>query len=115
MSKPLRPADHPAVIIRFLSFIEVCKETGCHIWCGTRSFGGGQNGNAPYGSFAPGGEVDNTVRAHVFAGWLYGLIPTLKVPEGMNLDHTCVNSLCVRRGHLELVTKQVNQDRKKKR
>jgi hypothetical protein len=113
-----RPANHPSVLIRFLSYIEVSttrfyRGTPCHQWTGGKSRGGQRNSDkAWYATFNPGGEIRGGVRGHVFIAWLRGLIPTLKVPRGMNLDHLCANSLCVNAEHLELVTKLENQMRK---
>lgn len=94
----------------------------CWIWHGGISEGGrrrtGFNGkeyirdNSQYGSFWYAGT---THRAHVWIAWAFGIIPELRVPEGMNLDHTCQNTLCVCPWHLELVPQVVNLDRIKNR
>lgn len=126
---PARPraANHPSVIIRFMSYVEVSTtkfwrnpETGvstpCHLWTGGKSRGGMRfSEKAYYGTFNPGGEVKGGVRAHVFIAWFRGLLKALRVPDGMNLDHRCVEALCVNADHLELVTKRENQERKKRR
>lgn len=67
------------------------------------------------GRSTPVERLGGGVRAHVFIAWIAGIIKGLKVPKGMNLDHTCENSLCVNPGHLELVSKLENQLRKKSR
>ncbi len=83
------------------------------MWTGGKSRGGNRGSEkAWYATFNPGGEVKGGVRGHVFSAWVHGIIPTLHVPEGMNLDHTCVRSMCVNPDHLELVPKLVNQQRK---
>lgn len=47
------------------------------------------------------------VRAHVFSFELH----TGPVPDGLQIDHLCRNTLCVRPSHLEAVTNKVNTDR----
>lgn len=113
-----RPADHPSVIRRFfshtrLSLTRFYKGTACIEWTAGRSRGGDRwSEKAWYGTFNPGGEVKGGVRAHIYSAWLRKLIPSLRVPEGMNIDHRCRNSLCVNSAHFELVPKLVNQQRK---
>jgi len=79
---------------------------GCRIWTGAQSRGGNRPYSGPYGSFYIDRE-HNAVRAHIFAAFLAGKIPTLKVPEGFHLDHGCDHgTLCV--DCTELVPKEVN-------
>lgn len=113
-----RPADHPSVLRRFWNLFEISDEhfydsTPCHIWTGAKSRGGNRfSEKAFYGSFNVGGEVKNSVRAHVFAAWLAKLIEEIRVPYGMNLDHLCCRSLCVNALHFELVPATENQQRR---
>lgn len=96
---------------RFLSKTRFCEHTSCLVWTGGQSRGGERtHSQKPYGTFwvAPG----LVVRAHVYSGCSFGLIPDLRLPDGMNLDHTCENTLCVSPFHLELVTREENQARK---
>lgn len=82
----------------------------CRLWTGGQSKGGGRPSSGPYGSiWIPG---IGSVRAHVAAAWIAGKIPSLRVPEGMNIDHTCERTLCIEDDHFELVPKQVNQERR---
>lgn len=37
------------------------------------------------------------------------------IPDGLELDHTCQNTLCVRPAHMEPVTRPVNEQRKSTR
>ena len=87
----------------------------CWVWHGATSQGGLQGGrlqNSLYTSFWYDGQ---TIRAHIWVAWAFGIIPDLRVPEGMNLDHTCQNTLCVCPWHLELVPKRVNLERRTRR
>jgi hypothetical protein len=90
---------------RFLQYLEN-KPDGCRVWTGAKSRGGQRPWSGPYGSFWVDSE-HNTVRAHVFAAFLAGKIPTLRVPLGQNLDHGCDHgTLCI--DCTELVPKGVN-------
>lgn len=113
-----RPADHPSVLRRFWNLFEISNKyfhegTPCHMWAGAKSRGGNRfSEKAFYGSFNVGGEVKNSVRAHVFSAWLAKLIDEIRVPYGMNLDHLCSRSLCVNALHFELVPAIENQQRR---
>ena len=103
---------------------------GCRIWNGAQTKGGvGRykikklNGKKrlkgkprpkdnlpPYGKFWVGPDKKNTVQAHVFAAFMAGKIPTLRVPDGCHLDHRCQHgTLCV--DCTELVPSTVNLQR----
>jgi hypothetical protein len=87
--------------------------SGCLIWTGAQSSGGPgakfKNRGGPYGSFKVS-AAEGTRRAHIVWAWLRGRIPTLRVPKGHHLDHTCHSStLCVE--CTELVTDTVNLKR----
>jgi len=80
---------------------------GCLEWTGAQSRGGQRPSSGPYGSFwIPG---INAIRSHVYAAWRAGIIPSLRVPFGMNLDHSCTNTLCVEPDHLSLISAFDNQ------
>ncbi len=90
---------------RLLSKIEI-DEIGCWVWKGARF-------KKKYGDYAQirmGGRLDSkNKRAHVvsyehFVG---------KVPEGMELDHICQNTLCINPAHLEPVAHKENCKRRK--
>lgn len=104
---------HDAALARFAAKVLVCPVTGCWHWRGAISHGGQKTVSErrrqlPYGSFwVVRGLI---LRAHVFISWAFGVIPGPRVPPGMELDHTCENSLCVSPWHIELVEKGVNQD-----
>jgi hypothetical protein len=85
---------------RFFAKTRRC-ESGCLVWTGALSRGGQRPHSGLYGSFWIQGQ--NSVRAHVVAAWMAGLIGETRVPEGMHLDHVCENTLCVDPRHLELV------------
>jgi HNH endonuclease len=83
--------------------------TGCRIWTGKRGKrrGGGEDGRLNIR--INGRHV--TRRAHrisfeVFNG---------PIPEGYEVDHCCVNSLCIEPTHLEAVTGVVNNQRRAER
>jgi hypothetical protein len=92
-------------ILRFEQKLEY-TEDGHRIWTGARSCGGKgvykrkkrhkgkKRPNVLYGKFWVG--PGKTVSAHVFAAFIAGKIKSLRVPEGMHLDHHCSRGgLCV--------------------
>lgn len=105
-------------LTRFADKVEVCPVTGCWHWRGAVSRGGNRlrdgskRRQLPYGSFFAGvlGGRRLILRAHIFIAWAFGIIPGPRVPLGMELDHSCENSLCVSPWHIECVEKGVNQD-----
>lgn len=97
---------------RWLNKVQACPWTDCWLWTGGKSRGGQKSkGQEPYGSFWIAEGL--IVRAHIFSAAVFGLIDGVRVPKGYNLDHTCENTLCVSPFHLELVTGEVNQMRKR--
>lgn len=79
---------------RFWEKVDKLGPNGCWIWTACK-LGGGHGG--PYGSF--GADNKKTVLAHRYSYQLeYGAIP-----NGLELDHLCRNTLCVRPDHLEAV------------
>lgn len=88
--------DKPSALIpdRFWSKVDAPSVDECWLWMAARSWGG-------YGAF----WVDNGARrAH---RWLYELLVG-PIPDGLTLDHLCVNPPCVNPGHLEPVTAGAN-------
>ena len=82
----------------------------CRLWCGGQSRGGQRPKSDPYGSiWIPG---HGTVRTHVAAAWVAGVIPGLRVPAGMHLDHTCERPLCIEPSHFDLVPGRLNLERR---
>lgn len=93
---------------RFMRMVDVLP-CGCWYWEGARSRGEGNR--KWYGSFHVPGH--GTVRAHRFADRAIGGRPELA--PGMHRDHTCHFSMCVNPAHLEHVTREENQERKRAR
>lgn len=103
----------------------VTMPNGCRIWNGAQTKGGrgcytrkkrckgkrrSTANSPPYGKFWVGPDKKHTVNAHVFAAYVAGKIPTLRVPDGCHLDHRCEHgTLCV--DCTELVPCQVNLQR----
>lgn len=83
---------------RFLGKIAFNPFTGCVMWGGGTSMGGGKN--VPYGTFWNG---KTSVRAHI---WAYENIHGGIRQPGHHVHHTCHNSVCVH--HLQLVTASEN-------
>jgi hypothetical protein len=81
---------------RFLQMID--KSGECWTWTGHRNAVG-------YGGFKSQGT---TVLAHRFAWSLY----RGEIPEGMQIDHVCMNKSCVRVSHLRLATAKQNGEHK---
>lgn len=113
-------------LTRWQKYIEPMPN-GCVLWKGGKTAGGGKiarplgrprkkaprvGRGGPYGSFNVGYKK-GTIRAHIFSAYVKGIIPTLRVPEGHHIDHTCENTLCVE--CLELVPSKVNLERRWRR
>lgn len=82
----------------------------CLLWTGAQSRGGKRPSSGPYGSvWVPG---VGGVRAHVVMAWIAGLIPDLRVPDGMHIDHLCERTLCVEETHFEVIPKLINIKRR---
>lgn len=82
-------------------------EKPCRIWTGAQSKGGGRPKSGPYGSIHVPGA--GGVRVHVVVAWVAGLIPSLRVPRGMNIDHACERTLCIEPSHYRLIPAPDNQ------
>lgn len=79
----------------------------CRLWTGAQSKGGKRPASGPYGSiWIPG---VGGVRVHVAAAWVAGIIPTPRVPDGMNLDHECERTLCIEQSHYQLILAEHNR------
>lgn len=74
----------------------MCEETGCWEWSGAK--GGGK---LLYGqsSLDGKGQLAHRVSYQLFVG---------PIPDGLDLDHTCRNTLCVNPAHLEPKTHRQN-------
>lgn len=84
-----------STIARF--WAKVQRTESCFLWAASTSSNG-------YGRFWNGARL---TEAHRFA---YE-IEDGPIPTGLEVDHTCRIKLCVKRGHLELVTHAENQRR----
>lgn len=73
---------------------KVNKTQSCWVWVGAKSGSG-------YGRIRVG---DKLHQAHRISYELF----RESIPAGMNLDHLCLNKLCVNPEHLEVVTSQTN-------
>lgn len=81
---------------RFETKYAVDEQTGCWNWTGCRSQG--------YGQIREGGRGSRMLAAHrvsheIFIG---------PIPDGLQVDHLCRNTLCVNPEHLEAVTGREN-------
>jgi len=83
---------------RFLAKCRHDPVTGCVNWTGAKSMGQGHN--QPYGRFWFEGK---SVYAH---RWSAEHILGLDVRPGLDVDHRCMNTLCV--FHLRVVTPAMN-------
>lgn len=81
----------------FEHFFERQQNDGCWLWIGAKQ----STKNLVYGVYRESGKLR---RAHL----VYWERIKGKVPEGLELDHLCRNTLCVRPEHLEPVTHKVN-------
>ena len=92
---PKNPVD------RFLS--KVNKTESCWLWTGTTA-----GTKSCYGTFRVGTRsIDPKIYAHRFSYQTFVGV----IPQGLEIDHLCRNSLCVRPDHLEPVTHEENSRR----
>ena len=92
--------DRLSRIIRFYRLTEV-DEDGCIIWTG------GQTG---LGYGVSRYEGHSRVAHRVAWALHYGELP----PSDMDVDHLCHKKLCVNLNHLEVVTRTVNNQRRRR-
>jgi hypothetical protein len=104
------PRKYASLAARLLANSVLDPLTGCRIWTGKRAKrrGGGEDGRL---NIRLKGGRHVTRRAHrisyeVFVG---------PIPPGHEVDHTCVNSLCIEPTHLEAVTGDENIKRRDQR
>ena len=95
---------------RFREKYEINETSGCWLWLAARNYssprGKPRRTQWPYGSFSKR-MSDGTlmqVTAHRFS-YEQNVGP---IPEGLELDHLCRNTLCVNPLHLEAVTHRTN-------
>ncbi len=82
---------------RLLEKIVINKESGCWNWIGAKSV----NRKWVYGLFLFEGKLrpSHRVSYTIFKG---------KIPDGLEMDHLCRNTLCVNPNHVEPVTHKEN-------
>lgn len=88
---------HADALDRFFAFVAQDDETGCWEWQGCLT--GHGYGQFPY--------LHKNLRAH---RWGYEQLVG-PIPDGLVLDHLCLNTKCVNPGHLEPVTQRENTRR----
>jgi hypothetical protein len=97
---PLTKALHLPPEIRFqLYYVE---DAGCWNWLGDRDGKGYGRFSLQYGE--KGHRKNREVRAHRYQ---YEMLVG-PIPDGLEIDHGCKNTLCVNPSHLEPVTHRVN-------
>lgn len=88
-----------SVTTRLVEKIEVDRSNpdGCWIWTGAIDHYG-------YGVFKLHGSSNRVIKAHnaVFTH------EEGEIPAGFELDHLCLNKVCVRPSHLDIVTRSEN-------
>jgi len=90
-----------------LFFNSVMDDSGCWLWLG--KVGGRTKDYGLVSIWAPGRGPRNR-RAHrvsyeTFIG---------SIPDNMEIDHTCRNTMCIHPNHLEPVTRSENERRKRR-
>jgi hypothetical protein len=90
-----------SAVERLLAFVQVA-DSGCWEWQGAR-----MGSTMAYGQFSLTLMGRRTISAHRAS---YILLRG-DVPDGLELDHLCRNTICVNPDHLEAVTHQVNNAR----
>lgn len=76
--------------------------SGCWLWIGARRL-------KEYGGLLR--SLDGKPTAFLAHRYVYEAL-VARIPDGFELDHTCVNPCCVNPDHLEIVTHAVNQSRR---
>lgn len=97
----------PETIARFMSYVDRLP-CGCWYWQGARSRGAGNK--KWYGSFWYEGR---SIRAHRFSA--EEIAKQRPLIPGEHRDHTCHFSMCVYPGHIEIVSREENEERKRAR
>lgn len=104
MAKPISQID----VQRFWQWVDVGDPDECWEWTGSNIDGRHRKGSRGYGQFRQRRNgVDATWRAHRAA---YELLVG-PIPEGLVIDHLCMNTLCCNPQHLEAVTSAENTRR----
>lgn len=101
----LRP--DPRTIRRFMSKVELKtfgRDAGCWVWLGARRHDK-RAASTPYGTFNLAGYQGRKVHAHRVS---YAIFNDGGVPEGMDVDHICLNHWCVNPDHLRIMSREDN-------
>jgi len=88
------------------------SKTPCPCGCDCERWDGGKGSGTGYGNFSVGNK---TLAAHRVA---WELAEGRSIPEGLEIDHVweagCRHRDCVKRAHLEAVTRAENNRRKRR-
>jgi hypothetical protein len=111
-----RPIDAPLNVRgndkqRFMFYVK--KTATCWLWTGTRRGKNWSDGGG-YGKFYLWDrqlQEQKSVAAHRYSYEIF----KGSIPDGLQLDHLCMNRLCVNPKHLEPVTNSENQHRAKEK
>lgn len=88
-------------------FEQLDMSTECWLWDGYTDRDG-------YGQVSVGSRTDGTYHRPRLHRWVYEYIVG-PIPKGLQIDHLCNVRHCANPAHLEPVTLEVNQGRKRKR
>ncbi len=100
----LNPLPLKDVTERLLT--KITKQEGCWIWTGTKV----KKPNGYYGHIVMGRTGSRKTKKAHRVSYEHFVGP---IPEGMELDHLCHNTLCINPEHLEPVTHAENMKRRK--
>lgn len=95
----------------YAKYIEPCPTTGCWLWTGaidTNGYGIWLDYDLEGGPRLARRRPANTVCHRVLYEMAYG-----PVPEGLQVDHICMNASCINPSHLEAVTRAENMRRRR--
>lgn len=82
--------------------LRVAEVNTCWLW-----LGGEGGAHLRYGGFCTGSRTDGSVRTEYAHRWAYEHYVG-PIPEGLQLDHLCRNTICCNPAHLEPVTASEN-------
>lgn len=91
----------PKTLAERLSVKYRVTSTGCWEWTAAK-----RNG---YGTIHTGSVKDGTKRMSMAHRVMYEQTTGVEIPDGLEIDHLCMNKVCVNPDHLEAVTPRVNK------